>query len=165
MKKMLFSLILVLMFQCFVYADNKLYFSPYDDCEQVWVDNIIKASSYVYISCFGISNDRICQTLVDRSSAGIRILICTDRLQSGHKKSKEWRKRLESVGVEYVVKRTGVFEHNKMAVIDDNIVIIGSWNLSGSAQSQDNSIVVITGNQIDARQVKYAIERIYRRDK
>ena len=147
------------------YMQTDLYFSPYDNCEKVWVDNIIKASSYVYISCFGISNDNIFQALVNKRKEGVRILICIDKLQSGAKKAKEWRKKFEEVGIEYVVKKTGVFEYNKLCIIDDNTALLGSWNLSGNAQSQDNSLIVLKNRLIESMQVKNAILRIYNRDR
>ena len=50
-----------------------------------------------------------------------------------------------------------------MIVVDDRYAIIGSWNLSGNAQPQDNSITVFDYPYI-ACKVRNAIERIYNRD-
>lgn len=141
-----------------------VFFSPYDDCEKPWIDTIMKASSYVYVSCFGITNPNITKALCDKSKAGIKVIVCTDKMQAGNKTAKLREQELKAAGAEYVIKKKQVLEHNKMVVVDDRYAIIGSWNLSGNAQPQDNGIVVFDYPYI-ANKAKIAIERIYKRDK
>jgi len=141
----------------------EVYFSPYDDCEKQWIETITKASSYVYVSCFGITNANITKALCDKSKAGIKVILCTDKMQSGNKTAKIREQELKIAGAEYVIKKKQVLEHNKMIVVDDRYAIIGSWNLSGNAQPQDNSITVFDYPYI-ACKVRNAIERIYNRD-
>jgi phosphatidylserine/phosphatidylglycerophosphate/cardiolipin synthase-like enzyme len=50
-------------------------------------------------------------------------------------------------------------------VIDDKTVVIGSYNFSGNAQKQDNSMVVISGCNETTKKFSKAFERIYNRDK
>ena len=142
----------------------EIYFSPYDNCEKSWVDTIVKASSYVYVSCFGITNENITKALCDKSKKGIKVIVCTDKMQAGNKTALIRGQELKAAGAEYIIKKIQVLEHNKMVVVDDKYCIIGSWNLSGNAQSQDNSIAVFD-NKTVATKVKTAILRIYQRDK
>lgn len=146
----------------------EVYFSPYDNCEKPWVDTIMKASSYVYVSCFGLTNGNITKALCDVSKKGIKVIVCTDKMQAGNKTALIREQELRQAGAEYVIKKIQVLEHNKMLFVrtieGDQYAIIGSWNLSGNAQPQDNSIVVIKDKNITDK-VKLAIERIYNRDK
>ena len=141
-----------------------VFFSPYDDCEKQWIETITKASSYVYVSCFGLTNANITKALCDKSKAGVKVILCTDKMQAGNKTAKIREQELRTAGAAYVIKKKQVLEHNKMIVVDDKYAIIGSWNLSGNAQPQDNSIAVFDNPYI-ANKVKNAIERIYVRDK
>jgi len=145
-----------------------VYFSPYDDCEKPYIDTIIKASSYVYVSCFGLTNPNITKALCDVSKKGIKVIVCTDRMMAGGKMALVREQELRSAGAEYIVKKKQVLEHNKMLFVmtkeGDQYAIIGSWNLSGNSQSQDNSMVVIKDKNI-TNKVRDAILRIYHRDK
>ena len=142
----------------------EVFFSPYDNCEKPWIDTIMKTSSYVYVSCFGITNQNITKALCDQSKKGIKVIVCTDKMQAGNKTAKIREQELKTAGAEYIIKKKQVLEHNKMVVVDDKYAIIGSWNLSGNAQPQDNSIVLFNYPYI-AGKVRQAIERIYIRDK
>jgi phosphatidylserine/phosphatidylglycerophosphate/cardiolipin synthase-like enzyme len=58
-----------------------------------------------------------------------------------------------------------LLEHNKFCVIDNAMVMMGSWNYSNSAQKQDNSIVVLSGCDEIVKQFEAAFQRIHKRDK
>lgn len=189
MKRFCFIISCIVIFHGFLFSDQKknwlqqawdslkgksveqveVYFSPYEDCEKQWLDIIVSASSYVYISCFGITNPNITSALINKQKSGVKVLVCEDKMQSGNKYDK--KQELISNGVEVVVKKIQLLEHNKCIVVDDGKgIIIGSWNLSGSnpkrgAQAQDNSIVVIKNSSRIGIKTRDAILRIYKRDK
>jgi len=145
--------------------DISVYFSPYDDCEKQWIDIITKASSYVYVSCFGITNQNITNALCEVKKRGINVIVCTDKMQAGNKTAKLREEQFKQNNIPYIIKKKQVLEHNKMIAVDDKHGIIGSWNLSGNAQPQDNSIVVFTNCSSLVITIRKAIERIYNRDK
>ena len=144
-------------------AEINLYFSPYDNCEKQFVDMINSAKKKIKISCFGLTNQAIYEAIVNKRKQGVKVLVCIDRRQSASKYDK--KDLLKKNAIETVVKKTWVLEHNKMIVVDDKNAIIGSWNFSGNAQAQDNSIVVFKDEPEMAAQVEAAIDRIYARDK
>lgn len=164
MKKKL-SLFLVLFFISItsVFGEIKLYFSPYDDCEKIWLEVINSAQSYIYISCFGLTNPRIYDALIQKHLAGVKVLVLEDKRQSASRY--DYRNKFRLNKIETIIKKIGTLEHNKMIVVDDKNAIVGSWNLSKAAQKQDNSIVLFLNEPEIAKQVKNAILRIYERDK
>lgn len=87
--------------------------------------------------------------------------LCLDKTQSAGSTHNE----LKENGAKVVVKKTGVLEHNKSCIIDNNRVLMGSWNFSGSAQKQDNSIVNISSCDDIIKNLTEAFDRIYQRDK
>ena len=162
-NKTLLSVIISVLISCqSAFASVEAYFSPYDNIENQWVDMIDSAKDSIRISCFGLTNERIYQALVRKRVEGVRVLVCIDKLQSSSKHSLD--EELTDNDVEVVIKPRQVLEHNKMIVVDGKHAIIGSWNLSGNAQAQDNSVVVMIDEPRLAKQVEEAIAWIYERD-
>ncbi len=138
------------------------YFSPYDDIEKVVHQELSLANRSVSCSLFGITNPKLVNDLVDLSKKGVEVRLGLDKIQAGI--MPEYQKRLKANGVKIVIKKTGVLEHNKFCVIDGDTVIMGSWNWSSSAQSQDNSDVIIRYCPAISSSFDHAFERIYKRD-
>lgn len=145
------------------FASVDLYFSPYDNIEDRWVEMIESAKNSIHISCFGLTNQRIYEALVRKRAEGLRVLVCMDKMQAAGKHSLD--EELSDNDVEVVIKPRHVLEHNKMIVVDGRSAIVGSWNLSETAQKQDNSVAVMINEPILALEVEEAILRIYNRDK
>lgn len=163
MKKIMLGMALFLVMTTQSFAEVSVYFSPTDNCEIQFVNLIKKAVHSIKISCFGITNANIYQALVDAHNRGVKVLICEDKMQAGGKH--DLSSQANKDGIEDVIKKVQVLEHNKMIVVDGMDSIIGSWNLSENAQSQDNSIAVFTSEPDIAAKVSAAIDRIYQRDK
>lgn len=157
-KIILFFLLLVSPAQ----ASVDVYFSPTQDLEKQWVEMIGEAKEYIAISCFGMTNENIFNALLQKKKAGVKILVLEDKMQSGSKH--DMRDKLIAAGIEVVVKKVQVLEHNKVLLVDGKDAIIGSWNLSNSAQAQDNSIAVFRDEPEIAYKVRWAINAIYQRD-
>jgi phosphatidylserine/phosphatidylglycerophosphate/cardiolipin synthase-like enzyme len=147
----------------FAQCNVEAYFSPYDDVETVVVDRLSGAQETINCSLYGITNAKITQTLIDKMSEGVSVTLCLDKTQSAGKSSTH--KKLKAKGADIVIKKSAVLEHNKFCVIDGTRVIMGSWNYSGNAQKQDNSMVEITACNDIIDKFEAAFERIYQRDK
>lgn len=163
MKKITAVILSFLMLTTQGHASVAVYFSPENNCEAQFVNLINKAQHTIKISCFGITNTNIYNAILAAHKRGVQVLICEDKMQAAGKSDKS--KEMPSDGIEDVIKKTAVLEHNKMLVVDGNDTIIGSWNLSQNAQSQDNSIVVFQDEPVIAAQATAAITKIYQRDK
>ena len=144
-------------------ADIYLAFSPYDEVEPIWIEMIDKAQSDIKISAFGFTNKNIGEAVIRAHKRGVGVLICEDKMQSGSKH--DLRDVFRAEGIEVIVKKTTALEHNKMIAVDGENAIIGSWNLSGNAAKQDNSVVVFEDEPEFVLEVYEAIQRIYERDK
>lgn len=164
-KKIIISAILILCLTSSAHAECTVeaYFSPYEDIEGFVVDKLKGVGGSIRCSLYGITNSRITGALIDRVSRGVDIKLCLDKTQSAGKHSTH--EELKKAGAEVVIKKTGVLEHNKFCVIDNKTVIMGSYNFSGSAQKQDNSIVVMSGCDPITEKFNKAFMRIYKRDK
>jgi mitochondrial cardiolipin hydrolase len=139
------------------------YFSPYDDIHSAVVDRLSEATTSVKCSLYGITNISVTKTFKGLVGKGVTVKLCLDKTQSAGKY--DTHQQLAKAGVEIVIKKTGVLEHNKFCVIDGTRVIMGSWNYSNNAQKQDNSMVDLSGCDAIVKEFSDAFERIYERDK
>lgn len=138
------------------------YYSPQDNCEAVWTNLINQATNHIYISCFGMTNKRIANALINQHNKGIVVKVCMDNVQStdhGNQVS-----NLRTNGIEVVIKPSVFLEHNKMVSIDKNSGIVGSYNLSYAAESQDNSLVLFINQPNFVSTIEQAFTNIYYRD-
>ena len=160
------ALILALMFLLATpssYAcEIQSYFSPTDNIEKVIMTNLSQAKKSVHLSLYGIANKRLADKLIELKRAGVEVILCEDKTQAAG--VHDQHAYLEKNGVQVVIKKTGVLEHNKFAVIDGRAVIMGSWNWSNSAQKQDNSDVVIANCPEEVQKYEDAFQQILERD-
>lgn len=163
MKKIVFALIGLVILSTNSFASVTVYFSPRQNCEAPFVQLIENAKKIIRISCFGLTNTNIYKALQDAHKRGVKILVCEDKMQSGGKK--DFSHQMAKDGIENVIKKTHVLEHNKVITVDGTDGIIGSWNLSGNAQAQDNGIVVFKDEKAFVAQIDDDIDFIYKRDK
>lgn len=140
-----------------------VFFSPNDNLEKIWIDTIKSATNRIYISCFGLSNGKIADAIIEKHKDGIKVIVCVDKLQSKVRKSHI--RNFQERNIESVIKKTSTLEHNKLIVVDGKHAIIGSYNLSDSAQSQDNSLVLFINQPKYAEKIEKNFLNIYERDK
>ncbi len=141
----------------------EILFSPEDDIQSAWIREINKARKYIHIACFGISNPVIAHALESARSRGVEVILLEDNRQSRLR----WDEHgvLQSDGCEVIIKKSTVLLHDKMGVFDGKDAIIGSWNLSESAEKQDNSDVVFINDPSVAQQTEKAWEWMFQRER
>jgi phosphatidylserine/phosphatidylglycerophosphate/cardiolipin synthase-like enzyme len=168
LKKYAF-LIFILMATAFAMrssAATNLLFSPEDNLQQVWVSHIEHAR-VIHIACFGISNRAIASALETAlKERHARVVILEDRRQSALRS--DLHDVIASAGAQIIIKHSSVLLHDKMAVFDpglpDECAIVGSYNLSQSAEEQDNSDVVFDDDSVHSNAVEKAWELMFRRE-
>ena len=141
----------------------EILFSPEDDIQSAWIREINKARKYIHLACFGISNPVIAHALESARSRGVEVILLEDNRQSRLR----WDEHevLQSDGCEVIIKKSTVLLHDKMGVFDGKDAIIGSWNLSESAEKQDNSDVVFINDPSVAQQTEKAWEWMFQRER
>lgn len=139
------------------------FFSPGDDLENVWISHVNAAKISIHIACFGLSNQRIGEALARASrDRHVEVIIIEDNRQA--KLPVDLHNELSAAGCHIVIKRSKVLLHDKLGVFDGEAAIIGSYNLSRSAEEQDNSAVVFEHDPASAAIDESAWERIFQRE-
>src|SRR5438309_1912170 len=138
-------------------------FSPYDKVDDAIHARLGQANKSVHCSLYGITNLRLANDLIAAKQRGADVGVGLDKKQAAGQH--DLHDKLQASGILVEIKPVNVLEHNKFCVIDGEIVVMGSWNWSNSAQKQDNSDVIITDCPKVAQAFEAAYQRIIERDK
>lgn len=117
------------------------YFTPTDSIAAVMIDEFQQAKRSIHIASYGITNPIVVETLIEMKRRGVEVILIEDKVQSAGRSS--LNSVLQQHGITVIVKPTNTLMHNKYAIIDGRLVMMGSWNFSRSAEKQDNSMVKI----------------------
>ena len=128
-------------------AKTEVYFSLYDDPESAIINNIAKAEEFISIAMYTFTEVEIAQAILEARDRGIDIKIYLDRSQVKAKYSRS--RYFVQNGIEVRISSNNYIMHNKFAVIDNEIVITGSYNWTASAgERNDENLLVIDDNYV-----------------
>jgi DNA uptake protein ComE-like DNA-binding protein len=131
-------------------AKTEVYFSLYDDPETVIVENINKAEKFIDIAMYTFTDKEISQAVIESKERGVKVRIYLDRSQVEAKYSSS--RLLVEKGIEVRISSNNYIMHNKFAVIDNKMVVTGSYNWTASASTRnDENLLVIDDEEVILR--------------
>ena len=149
-------------------AETNIYFSLYNNPELIIINNIDNAKEFINIAMYTFTDREIAQAIIRAKDRGVNIRIYLDRSQVNAKYSKS--RYFINNGIKGIrISSNNYIMHNKFAVIDNKIVITGSYNWTASAgeRNDENLLVIDDKNIIEKYQNqfnnlwnnKYSLER------
>lgn len=121
---------------------NRAYFSPGNDCLNAIITAIQQAEHAVKICVFTISDDRITAAIRQAHAAGIQVKVLTDNEKLFDKGSDI--RELALAGVLIRVDVTQYHMHHKFAIIDNEVLLTGSYNWTRSAANYNHENLLVT---------------------
>jgi len=146
-------IVLLIIYLLFIFSFNALaklevYFSLYDDPESIIIKNIDNANEFINIAMYAFTDREIAQAILIAKDRGVDIKIYLDRSQVNAKYSKS-RYFINNVIKNIRISSNNYIMHNKFAVIDNEMVITGSYNWTASAgERNDENLLVIDDKNI-----------------
>lgn len=136
-------------------AKTEVYFSLYDDPQSAIVKSIDNAKDTLNIAMYYFTEREIAQAVIRAKERGIDIKIYLDKSQVNHEQSKS--RYLINNGIENIrISSNNYIMHNKFAVIDNRIVITGSYNWTAYAgEKNDENLLIIDDEEIVKRYQEY----------
>ncbi len=116
------------------------YFSPKGGCEKAIIEWINRANKSIHIMMYSFTLDSISDALILAHSKGIEILIIFEREQIS-KYSEDIK--LENAGIDVRYDNNPALMHNKVMIIDNKVVLTGSFNWSSQAEERNNENLLI----------------------
>ncbi|HZX34642.1 MAG TPA: phospholipase D-like domain-containing protein [archaeon] len=121
-------------------AGVEAFFCPQDACEERAVAAIKSAETDVDAAIYSFTSREIETALEEAARKGVRLRVVTDYLQSKSKYSVV--NELAGKGIEVRVMPYNRTMHNKFLVVDNKLVITGSYNWTTNSDESNNENLV-----------------------
>ena len=117
-------------------------FTPGGNCTDLVVNAISSAKKELLVQAYSFTSAPIAKAIVDAQNRGVKVRVILDKSQFSEKYSAAKFLEHEKIPV-WNDKRVAI-AHNKVMIIDDKIVITGSFNFTKAAQlkNAENLLIV-----------------------
>ncbi len=126
-------------------SPSSAFFSPGTACRDAIIHQLNIANSDLRICVFTISDDLITDAIIKAKKRGINILILTDNDKLYDLGSDI--NRLAGEGIEIKVDNTSNHMHHKFMLVDDRILVNGSYNWTRSAAKFNQENIIVTADR------------------
>lgn len=137
----------------------KTLFSPEDDVDGAMAAEILKATNSVYLMAFAFTDDVIFNALSNRVAAGVKVYTLFDLTMARQKSSKI--DDLKAIKATVNISANNGQMHHKVIVVDEDVVITGSANLSAAAFGVNDENTLIFNSPPLARAMTREFKRCW----
>jgi phosphatidylserine/phosphatidylglycerophosphate/cardiolipin synthase-like enzyme len=132
-------------------------FSPKGGCTDAVVREIAAARRSVLVQAYSLSSPAIASALVDARARGVDVRVLLDKSARGDKAS--LLEPLERAGVVTAVDDKHALANSKVMLIDEAVVLTGSFNNPKAAESDNvENLVIIRDRAVAARYFEHLRE-------
>lgn len=125
----------------------EVYFSPGGGCTDAILRELSAAKSSVLVQAYSFTAEPIAKALVAAHKRGVKVEVIIDEEKADEKHSQA--ARLAKAGVRTLTDDKHAAAHNKVMVIDGQVVITGSFNFNRHAEDDNaENLLVIRDKQI-----------------
>ena len=124
-----------------------VYFSPNGGCTDAIINEIEQAKTEILVQAYSFTSPPIAKALVDAHKKGINVQVILDKSQ--HTEKYTSATFLTNAGIPTFIDDKYAIAHNKIMVIDKEIVITGSFNFTKAAEEKNaENILIITSKDL-----------------
>ena len=134
-------------------------FSRVEQCDVLLVSLINRANRSVYVAVYSFTRDSLATALIYAKERGVEVRVVIER-ERAYEQGSEYS-RLKSAGVDVRLDGNPNLMHHKFIVIDENIVVTGSYNWTTAAEDMNDENIVIIVDQYVALWFKQEFERVW----
>jgi len=138
----------------------EVYFSPDDGTMKRLLKLVRSAEKSVLFMAYSFTDDDLAQAMLDRSEEGVLVRGVFDEGQAKSNLGGEYERLLENgADVRLDGNRRGM--HHKVILIDDRIVVTGSYNFSNNAKTRNDENTLIVHSAEVAALYREEFERVW----
>jgi phosphatidylserine/phosphatidylglycerophosphate/cardiolipin synthase-like enzyme len=138
----------------------EVFFSPQDGTLEHILDAVNKAKESIHFLAYSFTSDELADTLIERAKAGVTVSGVFDKDQYNSNEGTEFD-TLVTAGIDARLDGNPRLMHHKVILIDDEIVITGSYNFSNNAEHNNDENTLIIHNQAIAAVYLAEFRQIY----
>jgi phosphatidylserine/phosphatidylglycerophosphate/cardiolipin synthase-like enzyme len=126
-------------------------FNPGGYCAALILKEIGAARQSILVQAYSFTNHDIAEALAKAKHRGLRVEVILDRRQTAADGQRSAAGVLFLAGVSVLMDSGHSIAHNKIMVIDDGVVITGSFNFTEAAERRNAENVLIVRDKETAR--------------
>jgi phosphatidylserine/phosphatidylglycerophosphate/cardiolipin synthase-like enzyme len=128
-------------------------FTPGGSCTDLIVKALGEARSSILVQAYSFTSAPIAKALLDAHKRGLRVEVILDKSQRTEKYSSA--DFLANQGVPTTIDAEHAIAHNKIIIIDGEVVITGSFNFTKAAQEKNaENLLIIHDKALAAQYTK-----------
>ncbi len=134
-------------------AQIRVFFTPGNTVETAIAEVIAAARQRILVQAYSFTNPLIVQALAEAKSRGVNVVVVLDKSNRTQRYSAA--DFTAHSGIETLIDAKHAIAHNKVMIIDDQIVITGSYNFTRAAEkSNAENLVIIESGPIAEKYVR-----------
>jgi phosphatidylserine/phosphatidylglycerophosphate/cardiolipin synthase-like enzyme len=119
----------------------RVYFSPNGGCTDAILREINQAKTEILLQAYSFTSQPIAQALIRAHQRGVKISAVLDK--SNRTKKYSAATFLKNLGIPVFIDDKHAIAHNKIMIIDNRVVITGSFNFSAAAENKNAENLLI----------------------
>lgn len=137
-----------------------VYFSPDDGAAAHLVERIQEAQHSIHFLAYSFTSDDIADAILERLHAGVTVSGVFESSQVDSNLGDEYQ-RLHDAGIDVRLDGNAYNMHHKVMIIDERVVVTGSYNFSASAENKNDENILVIDNPALARQYEEEFGEIF----
>jgi len=122
-------------------AAIRVYFSPNGGCTDAILQQINGARSEILLQAYSFTSQPIARALLQAKRRGVRVVAVLDKSNRSQKYSAATF--LQNMEIPVYIDDRHAIAHNKIMIIDNRVVITGSFNFTQSAENKNAENLLI----------------------
>ncbi len=140
-------------------TDIKAFFSPADECGRVILEEIGGAEKTIELAIYHLTSRPLAKALVMAAKRGVAVRVYADGENSREYYSKI--NFLKKNGVPVKIAGGEGIMHNKFCIIDDKLLITGSYNWTASADLRNDENVLLIRSEETVKAYRAQFEKFW----
>lgn len=137
----------------------KVYFSPDDGVENKILSEMKNANKSIHVMAFSLTSKTIADMLIYKFNNGVNVRGIVENRGARGRHSKYTY--LVQNGVPIKIDNPRITMHNKVIIIDEKVVITGSYNFSKNAEYRNDENIIVINNSAIADEFMNEFHRLY----
>lgn len=134
-------------------APAQVFFSPHDGATGAIIKEIASAKSEILVQAYSFTSAPIAKALLDAHKRRIRVEAILDKSQSKDRYTSATF--LSNSGIPVYIDSDHAIAHNKIMVIDREVVITGSFNFTRAAEEKNaENLLIIRSRELAAKYIE-----------
>ena len=136
------------------------FFSPDDGIVNSLAPLLQSAEESIYFLAFSFTSNELGEIVRDQADAGLTVSGVMDEEQIKSNQGTEFDP-FRQAGLDVLIDGIDGQMHNKVFIIDERIVVLGSYNFSQAAEERNDENLLIVYNEQIAKQFLKEFQRVY----